>query len=65
MLPFKVFDRDKKTTWVIVNYHPSKDGGEYLAAREDDTTKDGELEIFKVQALKRFKMVGFVSHSQE
>ena len=60
MQPFKVYDRETKITWLILNYHPNPNGGEYLAAREDDTNKDGEIHLIKSSDMKKFKMVGFM-----
>lgn len=64
MLPFKVFDRDNKITWVIINFHPSQDGGEYLAAREDDSNHDGEIHLIKSADMKKFRMVGFLEEQE-
>lgn len=60
MIPFKVFDRQKKITWVILNFHASESGGQYLAAREDDSEHDGDLVLIPAQDMTRFRMVGFV-----
>lgn len=60
MLPFRVFDRKKKITWTILNYHPTAKGGEYLASREDDSSEDGTIDTLSVEAVKKLKMVGFV-----
>ena len=60
MIPFKVFDRKKKITWLVLNYHPAKEGGEYLVAREDDThKKDGDLQLMTAEEIAQFRMVGF------
>lgn len=59
MTPFKVFDRKTKTTWIILNFHPTHEGGEYLAVREDDSTKDGELNIIKIDEICKYKWVDF------
>ena len=60
MLPFKIFDRDQKTTWVILNYHPDADGGSYLGARDDDSDQDGEIVLLTLEQVMKCKMVGFV-----
>ena len=60
MRPFKVYNRETKVTWLILNYHPTPSGGEYLAAREDDSNQDGELEIIQSSELKKLKLVGFL-----
>lgn len=61
MIPFKVFDRENKTTLVVINYHPGKDGGEYLVSREDDSDKDGELFMVPASKFPSFRMVDFVN----
>lgn len=60
MLPFRVFDRDNKITWLILNFHPNTAGGKYLAAREDDSNQDGELSLINAADMAKFRMVGFV-----
>ena len=60
MLPFKVYDRSQKITWIILNYHPAQEGGVYLAAREDDTSQDGELTFLPEKQMANYKLVGFV-----
>lgn len=60
MIPFRVFDRDSKITWTIINYHPSKDGGEYLAARDDDSDQDGEIVVMSIAELKGMKLLDFM-----
>ncbi len=46
--------------WVILNYHQSGGEGSYLAAREDDTEKDGELAIIPAGQLAKFRLVDFL-----
>ena len=66
MIPFKVFDRDKKVTWLILNYHSSPKGGTYLAALEDDNTDtDGNLHILDAEELTQFRLVGFADVHNE
>jgi hypothetical protein len=60
MIPFRVFDRDKKHMWQIINYHPDANGGQYLAAREDDGDSDGDLELITAQNIKKMKFVDFI-----
>ena len=59
MNPFKVYDRRTKTTWIILNYHASQEGGEYLAVREDDSAKDGEISLIKIEEICKLKWVDF------
>lgn len=63
MVPFRVYDRDNKITWVIINYHPDYQGGTYLAARDDDTDKDRELSLLSVADVAKLRMVDFLDES--
>ncbi len=58
MAPFRVFDRENKVTWLVINYHPSSN--EYLVAREDDSDQDGELSIISAADLTKFRMLDFL-----
>jgi hypothetical protein len=58
VLPFRVHDRDKKITWLIVSFHPADNT--YLAALEDDTHRDGELTILPASRLVGMKLIGFL-----
>ena len=60
MTPFKVLDRKTKTTWIVLNFHPSAEGGEYLAVREDDSVRDGEIKVLKVGDIQKYKWVDFL-----
>lgn len=60
MIPFKVFDRKSKVTWLVLNYHPTSKGGEYLAAREDESKEDGKLAILTAEEITQFRMIGLV-----
>jgi hypothetical protein len=59
MIPFRVFDRENNTTWVVVNYHPSSDGGEYLVSREDDSEDDGQMALLSAKTLSLFRFLDF------
>lgn len=63
MVPFRVFDRENKEMWIVLNYHPGTapgDYGTYLVAREDDSEKDGEIGVIDAAELKRFRLVDFL-----
>lgn len=61
MVPFRVFDREEKQMWQIINYHPSQDGsGSYLATKEDDDSTDGDMKIIPAESLAKFKFVDFL-----
>ena len=66
MVPFRVFDRENKEMWVVLNYHPgvgAGDAGSYLLAREDDNEHDGELKILAAAQLAKFRLVDFLEES--
>ncbi len=61
MVPFRVFDRDKKQMWQIINYHPSQGtDGSYLATKEDDDATDGDMKIIPATELASYKFVDFL-----
>lgn len=65
MLPFKIFDKKSKKTWLIINYHPNAKGGTYLAAREDDSQQDGELTLLTLEDIIGCRMLEFISEDAE
>jgi hypothetical protein len=64
MVPFKVFDRKNKIIWLVLNYHPSHDGGEYLLVREDNSSKDGEMTTVPAADLCKYKWVDFMDKKE-
>tara|TARA_B100001094_G_scaffold332688_1_gene405850 strand:- start:114 stop:320 length:207 start_codon:yes stop_codon:yes gene_type:complete len=60
MIPFRVFDKNNKQMWQVINYHPDQNGGSYLASREDDSDIDGDIQIIPAQELTMFKFVDFI-----
>lgn len=63
MVPFRVFDREHKEMWVVLNYHPGTaagDNGTYLLAREDDNERDGEMAIVPASDLAKYRLVDFL-----
>ena len=61
MVPFRVFDRDQKQMWQIINYHPNQGSqGAYLATKEDDDATDGDMKIIPAEELATFKFVDFL-----
>lgn len=61
MLPFRVFDKEKKQMWQIINYHPSSETeGSYLATKEDDDSSDGDMRIIPANELVSYKFVDFL-----
>lgn len=64
MVPFRVFDRDKKELWVVLNFEAGggKQEGRYLVAKEDDSNdQDGTLGYIGTSELARFKFVEFLT----
>ena len=59
MVPFRVFDRNNKTTWIVLNHQPGNEGGTYLVAREDDSERDGEMSILSASEISGFRLVDF------
>ena len=59
MIPFRVYDRDSKQMWIILNFHPEAEGS-YMAAKEDDSGADGDMRIISVKDLATFKFVDFL-----
>lgn len=63
MVPFRVFDRENKQTWIVINYHPATDAGSqgsYLMAQDDDSELDGKLKIITADDFVNFKFVDFI-----
>lgn len=65
MLPFRVFDREKKVTWIVLNFQPDATGGTYLVAREDDSNQDGEISCLSIAEIRRLRLVGLYNESGE
>jgi hypothetical protein len=69
MVPFRVFDRENKDWWIVLNYHPGggPDGaGSYLVAREDDedNERDGQMQLIAAKDLSKFKLVDFLEEQE-
>lgn len=65
MIPFRIFDRDKKELWVVLNFEPMQKGGRYLVAREDDTSDhDGSLGYIMSDDLDKYKFVEFITQDE-
>lgn len=61
MVPFRVFDRDNKQMWQIINFHPNGGTeGAYLATKEDDDSTDGDMRIIPADELAKYKFVDFL-----
>lgn len=58
MVPFRVFHRENKELWIVLNFHPTD--GTYLLAKDDDSDKDGEMTIIPAKDLVKYKLVDFM-----
>ncbi|MBP9707060.1 MAG: hypothetical protein KBD78_05405 [Oligoflexales bacterium] len=67
MIPFRLFNRDKKEMWMVVEKLPAKDQkGRFLCAKEDeDAQKDGVLKIFDEDELLKMRFVDFLEESDD
>lgn len=68
MMPFRVFDRENKEMWVVLNYHPGTspaDNGTYLLAREDDAERDGEMAVMAADKVAKFRLVDFLEEGSD
>jgi hypothetical protein len=66
MIPFRVFDRDNKTMWIVLNYHAdAPNGGSYLLAREDDSEADGELKIVQAAKMTSYRLIDFLDEAED
>lgn len=65
MVPFRVFDRENKEMWIVLNYQSGNNGGHYLVAREDDTEADGIMKMVAAQDFIKFRLVDFLDESEE
>jgi len=66
MVPFRVYDREKKEMWIVLNFHGSApNGGQYLLAREDDSESDGEMRLVNAGDMVKLKLVDFLDEVDE
>ncbi len=65
MVPFRVFDRENKEMWIVLNYQNGGTSGSYLISREDDGDSDGELRIIRAEDLVKYRLVDFLEESDE
>ncbi len=65
MVPFRVFDRERKEMWIVLNFHPGADGGSYLIAREDESDADGEMRLLPVRDIDKMRLVDFLDESDD
>jgi len=66
MVPFRIFDRERREMWIVLNFHPSAtDGGKYLLAREDDSEQDGEIKLIGGEDMAKYRLVDFLDEAEE
>ena len=65
MQVFKVYDPEEKVTWLILNFHSSHNGGSYLAAREEDSNKDGDLSLLSIEKIAKCQFLEFLRDDEE
>lgn len=66
MVPFRIFDRENKEMWIVLNYQAgSGPNGSYLISREDDGDSDGELRIIRAEDIVKFRLVDFLEEADE
>ena len=65
MIPFRVFDRENKEMWVVINYHPDQSGGQYLIAMESDDDTDGSLKLVTPTQVAACRLVDFMDEMAE
>ena len=65
MVPFRIFDRENKEMWIVLNYQPAgTKGGTYLVAREDEGDEDGEMRVLSAEELIKFRLVDFLEEAE-
>jgi hypothetical protein len=60
MIPFRIYDRERKGVWIVLNYQAGQDGGHYLVAREDESENDGDMELMTASQMKNCRLVDFL-----
>lgn len=65
MIPFRVFNRDKKEMWIVLNFQPGSDGGGYLASRQVDSDAEGELALIPAKDFLKYRFEGFIEAPED
>lgn len=65
MVPFRVFDLSQKEMWIVLNYHPGSNGGQYLLALEEDGERDGELQLVSAEQFTKLRLVDFLDEAED
>lgn len=65
MIPFRVFHREKKEMFIVINFHPDASGGGYLVSRQTDSDTEGEMLIVPSQEMKKYRFEGFIEQIED
>lgn len=65
MIPFRIFNKERKEMWIILNYQPGQNGGTYLAAREEDSDEDGKIKLFAAEELLNYRLIDFLDDNTD
>lgn len=65
MVPFRIYDKEKKQVWQVINFHPNMDKGSYLASYDgeehgDDSSRDGEMRFISADEMLNFRFIDFL-----
>ena len=58
MVPFRVYDKEGKKLWIVLNFHPNS--GEYLVALEEEGEDDGLMMTISSADLAKYRLVDFL-----
>lgn len=67
MVPFRVYNREKKEMWVVVNQLVAEKSGQtrFLCAKEDNDAKtDGIMKVFTEKDLLKLRFVDFIDDTE-
>ena len=65
MIPFRVFHRENKEMWIVLNYQTGATvaDGRYLIAKEDDSETDGIMKLVSAEDLVKYRLVDFLDEA--
>ena len=63
MIPFRIFDRQKKEMWIVLNFHPEKSS--YLVAKEDDGDNDGAMKLLSSEEMCKMRLIDFLNDFED
>lgn len=65
MIPFRVFHREKKEMYIVINFQSDAQGGGFLVSRQNDSDSEGEMLIIPTQEMKKYRFEGFIEQIEE